>query len=95
MIIFIMESELRLSQLVAVKQKYSETAFDYMRRFRDTRNKCYGLTIREKDLAELAFAGLSMSLRDKMEGQDFSDVNQVLQQAMVHENRAKDHKPHS
>jgi hypothetical protein len=51
MIIFITESELRLSQLVAVKQKYSETAFDYMRRFRDTRNKCYGLTIREKDLA--------------------------------------------
>jgi hypothetical protein len=39
-----------------------------MRRFRDTRNKCYGLTIGEKDLAELAFAGLSVALKDKMAG---------------------------
>jgi hypothetical protein len=39
-----------------------------MRRFRDTRNKCYGLIIEEKDLAELAFVGLSTTLRDKMEG---------------------------
>jgi hypothetical protein len=33
----------------------------------------------EKDLAELAFAGLSSSLKDKMDGLDFVDVNQVLQ----------------
>jgi hypothetical protein len=30
-----------------------------------------------------------------MEGHDFMDVNQVLQWAVGHENRAKDHKPHS
>jgi hypothetical protein len=29
-----------------------------------------------------------------MEGQDFADVNQVLQQAVVHENRARDHRSH-
>lgn len=73
------ETELRLLHLVAVRQRNNETVFDYMRRFRDTRNKCYELALGEKDLAELAFAGLSMTLRDKMEGQDFSDVNQVLQ----------------
>jgi hypothetical protein len=32
----------------------------------------------ERDLAELAFAELSMALKDKMEGQDFMDVNQEL-----------------
>jgi hypothetical protein len=89
------ETELRLSHLLAVRQRNNETVFDYMRRFRDTRNKCYGLTLGEKDLAKLAFAGLSMTLRDKMEGQDFSDVNQVLQRAMVQENRAKEHKSYS
>jgi hypothetical protein len=88
------ESEIRLSHLVAIKQKYNESMFDYMRRFRDTRNKCYGLTIRDKDLAELAFADLSMALRDKMEGQEFSDVNQVLQRAMVCKNLAKEQKTH-
>jgi hypothetical protein len=38
----------------------------------------YGLTIEEKDLAELAFVGLSSSLKDKMDGLDCTDVNQVL-----------------
>jgi hypothetical protein len=32
-----------------------------------------------------------MALRDKLEGQDFLDMNQVLQRAMVQENRAKEH----
>jgi hypothetical protein len=66
------ESELRLSHLVVIKQKSNEIMMDYMRRFRDTQNKCYILTIGEKDLVELAFAGLPATLKDKMEGQDFS-----------------------
>jgi hypothetical protein len=88
------ETELRLSNLVTVKQRDSETVGD-MWRFRDTMNKCYGLTIGEKDLAELAFAGLSTTLKDEMEGHDFIDINQVMQWAMVHENRAREHKAHS
>jgi hypothetical protein len=86
------ESELMLSHLVSVKQKSNETMVDYMRRFRDTQNKCYGLTIGEKDLAELAFAGLSTTLKDNMEGQDFSDVNHVLQHVVGCENWARDHR---
>jgi hypothetical protein len=81
----------RLSHHVAIKQKSNETMVDYMWRFRDMRNKCYGLTIGENDLAKLAFAGLSMALKDKMEGHDFVDMNQVLQRAMAYESRAKEH----
>jgi hypothetical protein len=88
------ETELRLSHLVAVMQKSGESVAEYMRRFRDVRNKCYGLMIGDKDLAELSFAGLTTALRDKMEGHDFSDVNQVLQWAIVCENQAKEHKTH-
>jgi hypothetical protein len=88
------ESELRLSHLVAIKQKTNENVVEYIKRFRETRNKCYGLTIGEKDLAELALACLNMALRDRLEGQDFCDVNQVLQQALNHENCSKDHKAH-
>jgi DNA repair ATPase RecN len=73
------EVELRLSHLTAVRQKYNETVPEYPRRFQETRNKCYNLTIGEKDLADLAFARLSSSLWEKMEGQEFLDVNQVLQ----------------
>jgi DNA-binding CsgD family transcriptional regulator len=35
---------------------------EYTKRFRETRNKCYSLTVREKDLADLAYAGLSSYL---------------------------------
>jgi hypothetical protein len=89
------EVELRLSDLTAVRQKYGESVSEYLRQFRETRNMCYNLTIGEKDLANLAFVGLSSYLREKMEGQDFIDVNQVLQWAVVHKNRARDQQSHS
>jgi hypothetical protein len=41
---------------------------EYLKRFRETRNRCYNLTIGEKDLANLSFSGLLLYLREKMEG---------------------------
>jgi hypothetical protein len=55
----------------------------YLRRFRETSNKCYNITIGENDLADLDYVGLSTYLKEKMEGQEFVDVNQVLQRALV------------
>jgi hypothetical protein len=63
---------------MTVRQKYSEIVPEYLKQFRETGNKCYNLTIGEKVLADLAFSVLSSYLREKMEGQDFVDVNQVL-----------------
>jgi hypothetical protein len=60
-----------------------------MRRFNDSRNKSYRLTIREKDHAELAFAGISTALNDMMEGHDLSGVNQVLQLAVGYESHGR------
>jgi hypothetical protein len=68
---------------------------EYLKRFREMRNRCYNLTIGEKDLADLVFAGLASHLKEKMEGHDFVDVNQVLQRAVGHENHARDHKQHN
>jgi hypothetical protein len=63
------EVELRLSDLTSLRQKYTKTISDYLRWFREVRNRCYNLTIAEKDLANLAFAGLTPYLRDKLDGQ--------------------------
>jgi hypothetical protein len=63
---------------------------EYLRQFRETRNKCYNLTIRERDLSDLAFVGLASYLREKMEGKEFLEVNLVMQKAMAYKNRAKD-----
>jgi hypothetical protein len=53
------EVELRLSNLTSLRQKCTKTISDYLRRFREVRNRCYNLTIAEKDLADLPFAGLT------------------------------------
>jgi hypothetical protein len=83
------EVELRLSDLTSLRQKYTETISDYLRRFREVRNRCYNLTIVEKDLADLAFVGLTPYLRDKLDEQEFFDTNQLLQHALPYKNQAK------
>jgi hypothetical protein len=72
-----------------LRQKYTETISDYLRWFREVRNRCYNVTIAEKYLADLTFAGLTPYLRDKLEGQEFSDTNQLLQRALPYDNHAK------
>jgi hypothetical protein len=61
-----------------VKQKQNESATEYIKRFRDTRNKFFNLNISDKDLADLAYSGLTPHLKDKLESHIFSDVSQVL-----------------
>jgi hypothetical protein len=79
-----------LSHLTAIKQKHDEPITDYIRRFRDTRNRCFNLNIFYKDLADLAYSGLSPHLKEKLKSHVFSDVSQVLQWALGCETRAKE-----
>ena len=88
------DSELRLSHLTAVKQKYNEPVADYIRRFRDTRNRCFNLNLSERDIADLAFGGLSSPLKDKLSSYNFTDVSQLLQKALSFENK-RDHRDFS
>jgi hypothetical protein len=83
------EVELRLSDRTSLRQKYTKIVFDYLKQFREVKNQCYNLSIAEKDLADLAFAGLTSYLRDMLDGQEFSDSNQLLQRALPYKNHAK------
>jgi hypothetical protein len=62
------EVELRLFNLTSLRQKCTETISDYLRQFREVRNWCYNLAIVEKDLVDLGFVGLTLYLRDKLDG---------------------------
>nr|ABA93663.1 retrotransposon protein, putative, unclassified [Oryza sativa Japonica Group] len=86
------ETELRLCDLTSVKQKYNESVIDYIKRFRDVGNRCYTLNITDRDLAGLAFNGLVAPLREKLDGQQFFDVSQLMQRALAQESRVKDNK---
>jgi hypothetical protein len=76
------DTELILSYLTAIKQKHNESVEDYIRRFRDASNQCFNLNISNKDLADLSYSELSPHLKEKLESHIFSDVSQVLQQAL-------------
>jgi hypothetical protein len=81
------ETELKLSNLTSVRQRYTKMVLEYIKRFRETKNKCYSLRVREKDLTNLAFEGLLSYLQEKLEGQ-------VLQRTVAHENWARDGRAH-
>jgi hypothetical protein len=48
------------------------------------------LNISDKDLADLAYSGLSPHLKTKLESHTFFDVSQMLQRALDCESRAKE-----
>ena len=79
---FIDETKLKLSHLTSVKQKLHENISDYIRKLRDTRNR-YSLIISDRDLADLGFADLLDFHKEKLDGQEFLDVSQVLQKALA------------
>ena len=56
------------------------------------KNRCYGLVISEKDLAELALNGLRSHIKEKFEGYEFLTISQVLQRALAQESRSKESK---
>jgi hypothetical protein len=60
------DTEVRLSHLTAIKQKHNESVTEYIRRFRDIKNQCFNLNISDKDLADLAYSGLTPHLKDKL-----------------------------
>jgi hypothetical protein len=57
------DTEFRLSHLTAIKQKHNEPTVDYIRRFRDNMNQSFNLNIFDKDLADLAYSGLTPHLK--------------------------------
>ena len=48
------------------------------------------MTISDRDLVDLAFADLLDFHKEKLDGQEFLDVSQVLQKALANESRAKE-----
>ena len=63
---------------------------DYIRRFRDTKNRCFNVNLAEMDLADLAFNSLRSHIKEKLEGNHFFTVNQVRQRALAAESQSKE-----
>jgi hypothetical protein len=69
--------ELDLVGLVALRQEKDESVNDYIRRFQDTRNRCFQIHLIDKQLAGIAFDGLRYYLKEKLEGIQFFTLAQL------------------
>ena len=79
-----------MSHLTSVRQKHDESVTNYVKRFRDIKNRCYRLVISERDLADLVLSGLKTHIKERLESYEFLNINQVLQKALAQESRSKE-----
>jgi hypothetical protein len=84
------EYELDLVDLVALRQGKDESVNEYIRRFRDIRNRCFQIQLAEKQLAGLAFNGLRYYLKERLEGIQCFTLAQLHQRALACESRSKE-----
>jgi hypothetical protein len=69
--------------LVTLPQEKDESVSDYIRRFRDTRNRCFQIYLTDKQLAGIDFDGLCYYLKEKLEGIQFFTLAQLHQRALA------------
>jgi hypothetical protein len=82
--------ELDLVDLVTLRQANDESVNDYIRRFRDTRNRCFQIHLAEKQLVGLAFNDLRYYLKERLEVIHFFTLAQLHQRALAYESRSKE-----
>ena len=65
-----------MTDLTSVIQGRDESIHEYFKRFKDIKNRCFNLSLSQKDLVYLALAGLRSSYREKLDGFSFYSINQ-------------------
>ena len=80
---------MKLTDLISVKQNKDESVSEYVKRFKETKNRCFDLSISEVDLADIAYKGLRSSIRDRLEGRSFLSVSQLQTCALLQEHWLK------
>ena len=84
--------------MTSVKQNRDEFISDYFKRFKEVKNRCFNLSISDKDLIDVAFNGLRSYLKEKLEGFDYYNLNALQLRAMSQVTKFKNskdaYKPH-
>ena len=71
------DNEAKLTDLISVRQGREESIYEYFKRFKDIKNRCFNLTIPEKDLADIALGGLRSHLKEKLKGLVYYSINSL------------------
>ena len=71
--------EKKITDLVRLKQRNDESVESFVQRLREVKNKCYSLVLDDRQLADLAFQGLWLHIRDKYASQEFESLSHLVQ----------------
>jgi hypothetical protein len=77
--------EAGIADLAQVRQKRGETMAEYIRRFREVKNRCYSTRISEKEAVELASLGLLKPIRDLAFQLEFTSLVHLVQKLTMQE----------
>jgi len=83
------DNETKLTDLTSIRQGRDESIHEYFKRFKYIKNRCFNLSLSEKDLIDLALAGLRSSYREKLDGSSFYSINQLHAKALSQETKFK------
>jgi hypothetical protein len=72
--------EMKLTDLIGVRQRNDESVSAFIQRFRDVKNKCYSLMLSDEQLADVAFQGLLPHIKEKYASQEFDSISQIAHQ---------------
>ena len=64
---------------MTIRQRTNELGFEFLQRFRETRNLCFSLNLTDDQLAALAVQGILPTWREKLLGQEFDNLGQLAQ----------------
>jgi hypothetical protein len=70
--------QLKLTYLTSIRQNKEESVSDYLKRFKEVKNRCFNLPLTDSDLADLAARGLRPAIRDRLEGVEFHTLAMFL-----------------
>jgi hypothetical protein len=71
-------NDMKITDLTILKQRNNGTTARFVQRFIEVRNKCYSLSLEDKQLAKLAFQDLLPTLRDKYASHDCESLSQLV-----------------
>jgi hypothetical protein len=80
-------AEAGIADLAQVRQKRGETMAEFIRHFREVKNRCYLTRISEKEAVELASLGLLKPIRDLAFQLEFTSLAHLVQKLTTHEQR--------
>ena len=75
--------------MTSVRQGRDESIHEYFKKFKDIKNRCFNLSLSQKDLVDLALAGLRSSYREKLDDSSFYSINQLQAKALCQETKFK------